>query len=218
MTRVEPWFWTPAQLCSAGHGCGQAGVCSQYGFLFCVDEPLSLGKKPPSPQHTSVPTLERRLPVAALFNKHGSSFFIFKTVLCIPAHHPLQPGHGGGWSGNQPEGAPWTCVGRVVLPVPPSPTLDASQLPTEFALGPSHIQRPASHGQVRRRVELGLAHGGCPQLLLLLLEPAQASVKTYSLRCFYYVYTFSCFILGKKMCFFDTHKTIQGNWKMHIQF
>lgn len=137
MIHVEPWFWTPRQLCSAGHGCGQAGVCSQYGFLFCVDEPLSLGKKAsPPPQHTSVPTLERRLPVAALFNKHGSSFFIFKTVLCIPAHHPLQPPRWGLVGGTSPEGAPWTCVGRVVLPVPPSPTLDASQLPTEFALGP----------------------------------------------------------------------------------
>lgn len=36
------------------------------------------------------------------------------------------------------------------------------------------------------------------------------------LRCFTRVYFF-LFILGKKMCFFDTHKTIQGNFggKMH---
>lgn len=220
MIHVEPWFWTPRQLCSAGHGCGQAGVCSQYDFLFCVDEPLSLGKKASPPPNTP------------LFPR-WSVVFLLQLYLISTVHHSLfsrrfcasQPTthcsrRGGGWSGEP---------ARKVLPgpvwggwssqsLPPQPwTLHSC--PQSLHLAPSHIQRPASHGQVRRRVGAGL---GTWRLSPAAAPPPRASpgfCEDLLLRCFYYVYTFPVLYWGRKCVFLTLTRPFRETFgKMHIQF
>lgn len=63
-----------------------------------------------------------------------------------------------------------------------------------------------------------MAHGGCPRLLLLLREPAQAFCEDLTPPMFLLRVYFSCFILGKKTFLTLTRPFRETFGKMHIQF
>lgn len=172
-----------------------------------------MGKSLPPPQHTSVPTLEASSSCCSFISptKHGSSFFIFKDGFCASqptTHHAPAVGVGGGGTSRKVLPGPvWG--GWSSQSLPPQPwTLHSC--PQSLHLAPSHIR-----GQ---QVTVSEEAGGSwaysfmevvPSCCSLLLEPAQASVKTYSSGVFTTCILF-LFYIGEENVFFDTHKTIQS--------
>lgn len=136
--------------------------------------------------------------------------FIFKTVLCVPTHHPprllvvvSQVG--------QPRRCLLTLCGLVGLTVSPSPTLDAQSHLQSLHLALCHIQNPGALQRVRRWVRAGLLHSRCnvSSSSSASSQPLRVSMK----KCSSNIFTTCVIVLFyiEKENFFD-HKTIQGNF------
>ena len=138
---------------------------------------------------------------AALFNKHGSSFLLYFQDGSVRPRPPSTAAASGGWSGEPARkvlpGPAWG--GRSSQSLPPRPWTLHSR-PRSLHLAPSHVQRPASHGRVRRRVGAGLGTGR-PSPAAAAPRASPGFCEDLLLQCFYYVCTFPILYWGRK-CFF----------------
>ena len=110
-------------------------------------------------------------------------------------------------------------MGRAVLPAPPSPTLDASQLHAEFALGPQ--PRPEASESWPGEEEGGSwawHTEAVPSSPFSSASQPRLSVKTYSSDVFTTCVLFLFYIGENFFFFFDTRPFRETFGKMHIQF